>query len=162
MGVARVLRLTPDVEIDSDVTDEPVRLPFGRSRLRQVILNLASNALEALQEQTGGKLRIEGRLRPAPEDAEGRPLPAESRGERYLVLRFVDNGPGIAPEHQENLFEPFFTTRPAGTGLGLTVTYGIVDAHGGFLDFHSTEGNGSTFVVSLPVGGEPLPHEPDQ
>ncbi len=151
INMARVLRLTPNIEVHTSVTGKPVCLPLSRSRLRQVIFNIVSNALEALQENNGGELSIEGNLCDGPQGADRQPLRPSETGRRFLVLRFTDNGPGIPQEHIEHLFEPFFTTRPSGTGLGLAVTYSIVEAHGGHLEVASTEGQGTTFVLSLPV-----------
>ena len=64
-----------------------------------------------------------------------------------------DSGPGISPELQKKIFEPFFTTKPAGqgTGLGLSVSYGIIESHGGRIEVRSSLGSGATFVISLPV-----------
>jgi signal transduction histidine kinase len=67
------------------------------------------------------------------------------------VLRFTDNGPGIPEENLDQLSEPFFTTKSKGTGLGLTITYSIVDAHGGQIEALSKEGEGATFIVTLPL-----------
>ncbi len=70
-----------------------------------------------------------------------------------LVIEVEDDGPGI-PEHiREKIFEPFFTTKPAGqgTGLGLSVTYGIIKDHGGDIAIEDVAGGGTRFVVSLPV-----------
>jgi signal transduction histidine kinase len=84
------------------------------------------------------------------------------------VIEVEDNGCGIRPEHLAHLFEPFFTTKPVGqgTGLGLSVSYGIVRDHGGSIEVESEVGRGSTFRVRLPlcppnaptVGS--APHEP--
>jgi two-component system, NtrC family, sensor kinase len=79
------------------------------------------------------------------------------RGERGgLELRVSDTGPGIAGEIQTKIFDPFFTTKPAGqgTGLGLSVTYGIVKDHGGEIHLESKEGEGTTFIITLPASGE--------
>jgi signal transduction histidine kinase len=68
-------------------------------------------------------------------------------------MSLADTGIGIAPENLERVFEPFFTTRSkdGGTGLGLSVTYGIIADHGGLIDVESQVGKGSTFTVWLPV-----------
>jgi signal transduction histidine kinase len=69
------------------------------------------------------------------------------------VVEVRDNGSGIKPEHRARLFEPFFTTKPIGqgTGLGLSVSFGIVRDHGGTIDVESEVGKGSTFRVHLPL-----------
>ena len=63
----------------------------------------------------------------------------------------TDTGPGIPPAHLPHLFEPFYTTKPSGTGLGLAVSYGIVQNHLGTIDVHSVAGQGATFTLSFPV-----------
>ena len=74
-----------------------------------------------------------------------------------IGLAVSDDGEGIRPEDQPRVFEPFFSTKPAGrgTGLGLTVVRNIVLAHGGQITFQSKLGSGTTFVVSLPIGATP-------
>jgi signal transduction histidine kinase len=67
---------------------------------------------------------------------------------------FQDQGKGIPSERQSNIFEPFFSTKEGGTGLGLTVSYNIVSAHGGVLELLSDRGPGACFRIFLPVGGK--------
>ncbi len=70
----------------------------------------------------------------------------------HAVISIRDNGIGIPEEDQGKIFDPFFTTRgPRGVGLGLSVSYGIVERHGGRIDFESDPGKGSTFRVYLPI-----------
>ena len=103
--------------------------------LQQVLLNLLTNAREAMTG--GGEIRIETGLDPV------------RAGRLRLVL--ADTGPGIATAHRPHLFEPFYTTKPSGTGLGLAVSYGIVQDHLGTIDVQSVPGEGATFILSFPV-----------
>jgi signal transduction histidine kinase len=103
--------------------------------LEQVTLNLLTNAREALAGP--GKVTIE--TRPAPGRA------------GWIQLVIADTGPGIPPHALPRIFDPFFTTKPQGTGLGLSLSYGIVQAHGGVIDVESIPGRGTTFVLSFPT-----------
>ncbi len=109
-----------------------------RGQLQQVFINLALNALDAMPE--GGTLGVGARARP-----------------QEIVVTVSDTGCGIAPEAGRRIFEPFFTTKEPGrgTGLGLSVSYGIVQRHGGTIDFDSQVGQGTTFTVTLPVMTKP-------
>ena len=100
--------------------------------LEQVLLNLLTNAAEAMTER--GEIRVTTAV------ADGR-----------VRLTVADTGQGIAPEQLAHIFEPFFTTKPSGTGLGLSVTYGIVEDHGGTIDVESTPGQGTRFSLTFPV-----------
>jgi two-component system, NtrC family, sensor kinase len=100
--------------------------------LRQVLLNLVLNALQA--SERGGEVRIVSGTDP----------------DGWAVVRVSDDGRGIAPGDEERLFAPFFTTKNDGTGLGLYVSRGIVQEHGGTIAVASREGHGTTFTVRLP------------
>jgi len=116
------------------------RIRGNAQRIEQVIVNLVLNACQAL----GG-----------PED--GASLVTSYDAERHAaVLQVRDEGQGIAPEHLSQLMDPFFTTKreTGGTGLGLSVSSGIVKEHGGVLQFESQPGKGTTATLSLPVGTE--------
>jgi signal transduction histidine kinase len=108
------------------------------NRVQQVLLNLVQNAHQALMRQTGDRVLIL-RVRP--------------RAER-VVVEVIDNGPGIPPEVLPRIFDPFFTTKPPGegSGLGLSVSYGIVGQHGGRLSAENRSEGGASFVVELPTG----------
>jgi signal transduction histidine kinase len=113
------------------------------SRIKQVFLNIINNAVYVMPN--GGSLTVR--------------TAADSRGVR---VDFEDTGPGIAPEHRDRIFDPFFTTKPevSGTGLGLSVSLGIVQSHGGTIDVQSELGKGTTFSVILPLrvdGEAPVP-----
>lgn len=118
-------------------------------QLHQVLLNLVVNAADAIAEVGTIEVSV-GRV-----DHPGGEIP----GGTYAVLKVTDDGCGMTDEVQKQLFEPFFTTKELGkgTGLGLATAYGIVRQSGGYVQVHSQVGNGSTFLVYLPllVGVEP-------
>ena len=70
-------------------------------------------------------------------------------GGRYIQITFTDQGHGISKEHIGKIFDPYFSTKPQGTGLGLSLSYDIVKAHGGELTFESMDGKGSMFKIIL-------------
>lgn len=106
-------------------------LPIDREDMANVVLNLLNNAAEAMGGS--GTVRIETRNESLPP-----------------TIRVIDHGPGIAPDVRHRLFEPFYTTKPDGTGLGLFISRRTVEAHGGTLTVEDTPGGGATFVVRLP------------
>jgi signal transduction histidine kinase len=123
------------VEVSTDLHEEPLEVNGNANQMEQVLLNLIMNAGDAL-EGIGGKVAIST-------DAAG----------RQAVIRVADTGPGIPPEVQKRIFEPFFTTKPVGkgTGLGLSVSYGIVKDHKGEIVVHSERGRGTTFTITIPL-----------
>jgi nitrogen-specific signal transduction histidine kinase len=113
-------------------------------QLEQVFLNLLLNAEQAILEtKPGGRIVLRARLRP---DA------------RAILAQVVDDGPGIPAEALSRVFEPFYTTKTVGmgTGLGLSVSYGIAQEHGGRLSVDSRPGQ-TTFTLELPVTELPVP-----
>jgi len=102
--------------------------------LHQVLMNLLTNAREAMPH--GGEIRLETG-------------PATRPG--WVRLLVADTGTGISAEEVSKIFDPFFTTKSTGTGLGLSVTYGIIQEHGGTVDVQSQPGAGTTFIISLPT-----------
>lgn len=103
--------------------------------LRQVFENLVRNAREAMQGQDEpARLRV-----------------TVGRQGGNAEVRVADNGPGIAPENLQSIFQPFVSTKGKGMGLGLAICREIVEGHGGRLEVESTVGRGTTFIVSLPL-----------
>lgn len=115
---------------EGDKTLLPV-LAVG-DQLKQVFLNLVLNAVEAMPD--GGELRLH-----------------VAQVDDMIEISFADTGVGMTPEVTERLFEPFFSTKHGGTGLGLAVSHEIISQHGGCLEARSVPGRGATFTVSLPV-----------
>lgn len=110
------------------------RLPIVADQISQVFLNIIINAIEAMP--AGGDLYLETQL---------------AEGGEWVLVSFRDTGVGMSSEQVANLFEPFYTTKPDGTGLGLAISYGIVERHGGTIEVSSRPGQGTTFIVKLPV-----------
>lgn len=138
--VAHKLKLANvDVELHLDPQLPPVLC--DRSQMQQVALNLILNAAEAMQPHGQGLLRIE----------------TGCNGEAVFI-RVTDNGEGIPPEVLPKIFDPFFTTKPEGkgVGLGLAVTYGIIQAHQGEIEVVSEPGKGTTFTINLPLRKAPV------
>ncbi|MBI4842615.1 MAG: hypothetical protein HY803_16395, partial [candidate division NC10 bacterium] len=129
-------------------------------------LNLILNAIQAMP--TGGQITLKTTMRPVCVPRTGREIDgaegnAPMAGDRGVEVALTDTGPGIPPHLLQDIFNPFFTTKHRGTGLGLSVSRRIVEDHGGWIEAESSPGQGATFRVWLPVGpvthrtGEPLP-----
>jgi PAS domain S-box-containing protein len=114
----------------------PIRGNVGT--LQQVFLNLVTNAADAIAG--AGEIRVETRVLPAQAGA--------------VQLSVSDTGVGIPAEALPRIFDPFYTTKPTGTGLGLSVSHGIVRDHGGTIDVHSRPGVGTTFVLTFPPAAQ--------
>src|SRR5205807_6951746 len=109
------------------------------NQIKQILINLIQNAAESLE--SGGSVTLR-----ASHSMERGFLPALS----WSVLDVEDNGKGIAPEVEARLFQPFFSTKKGGTGLGLTIAARIMQRHGGLLRHQSRLGQGTTFSLLLP------------
>jgi signal transduction histidine kinase len=127
------------VEVTVDLPVDTIPLVADSGLVKQVLLNLMLNALQAME--TGGDLLVRAQSIP-PRRGE----PAESGGG---LIEIVDTGNGIPDETLERVFDPFFTTKPTGTGLGLSICYGIVERHNGDIEIETREGEGTTVRVRL-------------
>ncbi|TFH34725.1 MAG: HAMP domain-containing protein [Anaerolineales bacterium] len=133
-----------NVEVASIFPDRSVMATYDPQQIEQVLINLLTNAVQAMPE--GGSLTFE--LRP---------------GEHEVELIVSDTGIGIPDEIRARIFDPFFTTKPEGegTGLGLSVSYGIITRHGGHIEVVSKIGIGTTFTIHLPTHSEEFVESPD-
>jgi hypothetical protein len=111
---------------------EGVSVRVDRDLMKQAVLNVVVNAIEAMPE--GGELRFEALA-----------------GEDTAEIRVSDTGGGIPPELRDKIFRLYFTTRKEGSGIGLAMTFRIVQLHDGTIDFTSEAGKGTTFVIRLPI-----------
>jgi two-component system NtrC family sensor kinase len=107
------------------------------NQMEQVFVNLLLNAVEAIQEK--GVITIKSYL---------------DRSQTCAIIEIIDTGCGIAPDDLNKIFEPFFSTKPKGTGLGLAVSYGIVRNHQGDIKVSSQPGSGTCFTIEIPVTRE--------
>lgn len=119
-----------------DLPENPLWIRGNKGRLEQVFVNIILNGIQAMDK--GGDLLLSAQA-----DAE----------EKNVLIAIRDNGPGIPEENLKHIFDPFFTTKSTGkgTGLGLYVSYGIIQEHGGTIDVHSEPGKGTTFSIQLPL-----------
>jgi PAS domain S-box-containing protein len=140
--------LGEDIELVVCASDEAMIVEADRTQLEQILLNLCTNARQAMPH--GGKLTLDARPSQVEEEVPG----------RYVHLRVSDTGHGIDDATMSRLWEPFFTTKSEGTGLGLSMVYGIVHQHGGLIRAESRVGHGSTFHIFLPLHHEPVARRP--
>ncbi|HEV2387428.1 MAG TPA: ATP-binding protein [Candidatus Acidoferrales bacterium] len=135
------------VLVRQQVTSRPIEIRFTPASLpavvhdpgqiEQVILNLLLNAIQAIDR--AGVVAVEVKA-----------------GDAFATISVRDSGRGIAPEHLDRIFRPFFTTKTQGTGLGLSLTRRIIDQHGGRIDVRSKAGEGTEFIIQLPLAGAEL------
>ena len=125
------------VAVESRFADALPDITGNAVQLQQVLLNLTRNAVDAMRDTIGRpkKLSIETR----------------EAGDGNVEIRVSDRGPGVSSSLEEAIFNPFFTTKQHGLGVGLAISRSIVSAHGGELTYEEREGGGSTFIVSLPI-----------
>jgi PAS domain S-box-containing protein len=145
--------LYPDVQIKIDLEPDLLNMTGKQAHLDKTLMNLVTNAAEALPE--GGLVTVSTRNQYVDRPIKGYDLSIEE-GE-FIVLKVSDNGTGIASSDINRIFEPFYTKKimgRSGTGLGMSVVYGTVKDHHGFIDVHSRENSGTTFELFFPVTRE--------
>jgi PAS domain S-box-containing protein len=140
------------IEVKLQLESDLPPLQGDPNQLHQAMLNLCLNARDAMPD--GGMLKVKTTTVPG---ADLRARFQEARDVQYVQLSVADTGLGIDEATKPRIFEPFFTTKPQGqgTGLGLSVVYGIATGHAGFIDVSSEPGEGTTIEIFLPVASEP-------
>lgn len=128
-----------EVEVDVDFEDNLPQVQADTKQMQQVFINLITNAADAIK--TKGSIAIRTYTEPATRRGEG----------TFVVVSISDSGCGIPPEDLPKIFNPFFTRKSDGTGLGLPITQRILHNHNGIIDVESTVGKGTTFYVKVPV-----------
>jgi signal transduction histidine kinase len=131
------------IVIQRDLDSEVPEVKLDRQQIKQVLLNLFINAMEAIGDR-GGQLTVRTRKR------------LKNVNEAWVQIEVEDSGPGILPKDLEHIFDPFYTTKHTsgereGTGLGLTIAHQIIREHGGYIEVSSEMDRGTTFFVNLPV-----------
>ncbi|MDX1436726.1 MAG: response regulator [Anaerolineales bacterium] len=121
-----------EIEVNTNLSSHLPRVTVVTNQIQQVFFNIILNAMDAMSE--GGELNV-----------------ITKNGNGSVEILFEDTGPGVAKKTQEHIFEPFTSTREDGTGLGLSVSYNILDTHGGSLELLQEEGRGACFRIRLPI-----------
>ncbi len=144
--VAHKMKLN-NVEVETRLSENLPQVACDQSQMQQVVLNLVLNAAEAAQPKGGGHVIV-----------------STNAAEAGVVMKVSDDGEGIQPENLARIFDPFFTTKPEGkgVGLGLAVSFGIIQAHGGDIEVQSKVGEGTTFTITLPLQQSGQPAEPGE
>jgi signal transduction histidine kinase len=129
--------LKPEIEdrnilVELELRKDLPLIEVDRNQLKQAFYNVIKNAFQAMK--SGGLLRIRTDV-----------------DERFVSISFADTGGGITPENMSKIFEPYFTTKASGSGLGLLIVRRIVREHGGEIDLASDQGKGLTLTVRLPL-----------
>lgn len=132
-----------DMTLKIDIDKEIKSIHADGELLKQVILNLVLNAIQAIKSK--GLVRITARI------VNKDDMIAMGMDEDYLLLNIEDSGPGISKENVEKIFNPFFTTKKSGIGLGLAIVHKIISSHGGIIEVSSKEGAGTKFSILLPL-----------
>lgn len=122
------------IKLDTDLSADIVEIMADASQMEQVFVNLLLNAVQAVPE--GGTVQIVSGL---------------DESKSLITVEVIDNGPGIGKKERDKIFEPFYSTKSQGTGLGLAVTYGIIRNHNGDINVKSRPGEGTRVIIRIPV-----------
>ena len=143
-GITRILETEAkekSVEITRDFAADLRKAWIDREQMKQVFMNLILNAIQAMKK--GGSISIS--TRPYSKDQAGQPG-------QFVQVEIRDTGVGIPEQNLEHIFDPFFTNKDEGSGLGLSISHQIVQEHGGYVTVESKVGMGTSFFVNIPTG----------
>jgi len=138
-GVAELYAAQPDLIVERDFAGNLPQLGLDADQISRALNNVLTNAVEAMRQNDGGPSTMRLVIRTIAEDDAVR-------------VEVADNGPGLAAESSPRIFEPYFTTKPSGTGLGMAITYRIVTEHGGTIEAEPRPGGGAVISIRLPLG----------
>lgn len=139
VGLTRKQAAFKDVVIESHIPEDLPKVFADGDQIQQALINLILNGIEATEP--GGKITL---------------TLQRSQTEGFIEIIVSDNGKGIPEENLDRIFEPFFTTKETGTGLGMAITHGLIEQHGGTIKVVSKVGQGTTFTITLPVHVDPV------
>ncbi len=128
------------INIIKNYTSNLPPIKIDREQMKQVFLNILLNSIEATPERGGITVNTRSFVKPG--------------GEPYIQIEFTDTGRGIPAEHLEDIFNPFFTTKDKGSGLGLSISHQIIQDHSGYIDVESELNKGTSFFINLPFDQE--------
>ena len=134
LAIARSEANRYSISTQTDLAPQLPKVSADRVQLRQVSMNLMLNAIEAMRD-TKGDLTVKSELGP----------------DGFLLVSVVDTGVGLPPGQTDHIFNAYYTTKPQGSGMGLTISRSIIAAHGGELWARCNEGPGATFSFTLPA-----------
>ena len=135
----RNTQIKKQIKFITKYDESQLSIVADQDQLKQVILNIVLNAIDAIQEEGLISIDIQS---------------LQIEGNTYYHIIVTDNGPGINEEQLEKIFDPFFTTKDDGTGLGLSISYGIIYRHGGNIEIHNHPDGGAQVEILIPKGSE--------
>ncbi len=145
----KLIEFHPDISIENELEKNVLNIMGSPIHLSKTVMNLVSNAVEAILER--GRVLISTENRYVDRPVAGHDDIEEGN---YVILKVSDTGIGISPDERERIFEPFYTKKVmgrSGSGLGMAVVWGTVKDHKGYIDVQSNEGEGATFTLYFPV-----------
>ncbi|MDP6491102.1 MAG: response regulator, partial [Kiritimatiellia bacterium] len=158
-GMSSLLQLsvTKNVVLRSDLAADLVPIDADPAQIQQIVLNLIINASEAIDDRSGEVSLTTGMRDLDSQGVSGMLLGDTIEPGPYVYLEVDDTGCGMDEETTAHMFDPFFSTKFTGRGLGLAATLGILKGHGGAIDVKTTPGKGSTVTIYFPTGSRPAP-----